>query len=528
MSGATDTLRAALVAGDVYADALDFETRAALHVGDPLVSVVADALAAGRSVVLAGNAGDGKSHLAQMALGRLSSRAVVLWSADHRPEATADGAVTFLRDASEVDADNVLLAIDHARRANGPVLATVNAGPLGHAAEQDPDGPLAYARRLINIRADGLDADDPDDLLVLDLSARQLARIGYIEETCARLCRLVEPCGRCNDPQRCVRVLSAQMLMSHTRAPQRIRALCDLLSAAGFHLSARALLASLVDVILRPHCERDDEPTRAAAFFFNRLFDGRHPLATALASHADPASLPTPSIDEALWRGMPDELDLAAWPPLSPPSRWARVSDADAIRAARSARRGWFFLNTSDEPEMALASTLPAARFAALINDAAAGRESALRAVIASINHWRMASLDDSRLLIARHHALAAHKRPSTLAWSHSVPIDHLDLRVAHGAWIARYPTAGFVGQRLLLAHDRSLLPIDLARWRTLSRRRPVEPDVSADALDLALDGYFATLAQDGEPADGHIEAFNHRTRTRTTLAIGTGRLTVA
>ena len=67
-------LREIFESGSVYADLWPSEIRAALDVSDPLLPIVVEALQHGTSVVLSGNAGDGKSHLAQRALDSLTPR----------------------------------------------------------------------------------------------------------------------------------------------------------------------------------------------------------------------------------------------------------------------------------------------------------------------------------------------------------------------------------------------------------------------------------------------------------------------
>src|SRR5437879_1364402 len=118
----------------VYADRLDLPTRAALHIDDLLVEEVAQALAAGRWVVLCGNAGDGKSHLAQMALDRLRSRAVVEVARGVPAAPLGPGDVVFVRDASGVSGSELLRTAKRAQAANATLLVTANHGPLAAVA----------------------------------------------------------------------------------------------------------------------------------------------------------------------------------------------------------------------------------------------------------------------------------------------------------------------------------------------------------------------------------------------------------
>src|SRR5437016_1061489 len=94
-------LRALLERGALYADRFPPSLRDALDVQDPLTDLVTDALTEQKSVVLSGNAGDGKSHLAQKALDALPTRSCIEVTAGHpAPDPAPSDAVVFVRDAS--------------------------------------------------------------------------------------------------------------------------------------------------------------------------------------------------------------------------------------------------------------------------------------------------------------------------------------------------------------------------------------------------------------------------------------------
>jgi hypothetical protein len=76
-------LRDLLERGALYADRFPPSLRDALDVADPLTDLVTSALGERKSVVLSGNAGDGKSHLAQRALDALPTRSCIEVTAGH-------------------------------------------------------------------------------------------------------------------------------------------------------------------------------------------------------------------------------------------------------------------------------------------------------------------------------------------------------------------------------------------------------------------------------------------------------------
>src|SRR3954466_843733 len=102
-------LRELFERGAVYADRFPPHVRNALDVPDQLTEVVKAALLAERSVVISGNAGDGKSHLAQRALDEIGSRnCVEVTASSGELHAIPGDAVVFLRDVSALtDAQTV-------------------------------------------------------------------------------------------------------------------------------------------------------------------------------------------------------------------------------------------------------------------------------------------------------------------------------------------------------------------------------------------------------------------------------------
>src|SRR4051794_8713023 len=92
-------LRALFESGAVYADRFPPHVRDALDVPDDLTTVVQKALLARQTVVIAGNAGDGKSHLAQRALDQMPTRTCIEVTQNTRDFASIpEDAVVFVRD----------------------------------------------------------------------------------------------------------------------------------------------------------------------------------------------------------------------------------------------------------------------------------------------------------------------------------------------------------------------------------------------------------------------------------------------
>jgi hypothetical protein len=181
-------LRDLLERGALYADRFPPSLRDALDVADPLTDLVTGALGERKSVVLSGNAGDGKSHLAQRALDALPSRSCIEVTAGHPVRETVPpDAVVFVRDASALTNAEVLAGVEAAHEADAPLLITINEGPLNSLAA-DPEGEFfKTVRGVLHERARGIRAADPERMLILSLSGRQLAKSDFVEGALSKL-----------------------------------------------------------------------------------------------------------------------------------------------------------------------------------------------------------------------------------------------------------------------------------------------------------------------------------------------------
>src|SRR4051812_3498438 len=150
-------LRELFERGAVYADRFPPHVRDALDVPDPLTAVVRDALLAGETVVLSGNAGDGKSHLAQRALDSLPTRSCLEVTAETRDLTTIPrDATMFVRDVSALTDDQALAAVEAARAADAALLITINEGPLDSLSRHERGSFFASVRSTLHDRARGL------------------------------------------------------------------------------------------------------------------------------------------------------------------------------------------------------------------------------------------------------------------------------------------------------------------------------------------------------------------------------------
>lgn len=516
-------LRELFERGAVYADRFPPHVRDALDVPDPLTEVVARTLRGRMSVVISGNAGDGKSHLAQRALDLLPARSCIdVTSTSVLPTDVQPESVVFVRDVSALTDEQTIASVQLARRCGAPLLITINEGPLDKLAAHDDGDFFRQVREVLHARTRGLIVSDPDGLLVVSLAGRQLVRSNFLDGALDRFLSVVGPCPRCGRSTSCPRVVGARMLRRSKRARSRLNLLLQMLADRGHHLSARDIWVFLIDLFFGWTCTGDgDEIARALGYFWSRVFDSEQKTARAISAEFDPVNAPMAEDDVLLWQGRFDELDFESPFPGPSPSTFARESREDGLRAFASAKRAFFFFSRALEPSALMATQTDAPQFGRLLAQASTDDRAVIRDLVGLINHYRLSERTENDLWIGRHHSMAAHRRPSTLAASSKVSLEDLGIRTPFAFDAARFPSAGFFPDHLLLhwRGSEQTLSIGFETWRRLHEERSLSVDRDQEGLDFALDLF---MAQARVPAirDPEVLVFDHERREQTRLRV--------
>ena len=489
-------LRSLFESGAVYADRFPPHVRDALDVPDELTEVVCKALVARQAVVISGNAGDGKSHLAQRALDQMPTRTCVEVTKGTKDFAhIPEDAVVFLRDVSALSDRQALDAVAAAQAAGSAVLVTINEGPLD-TLSRHPDGAFfAQMRDALHARARGLDPDDPPNTRIISLAGRQLSRSQFIEGALDRLLPVVPACSTCGKSPSCPRLHGARMLRKSKRARERLSLLVELLTDKGRHLSAREIWVFLIELFFGWTCPAGaDDVDRAAGYFWSRLFDGSTRVAAEIAAEFDPVNAPMPREDAQLWKGDFGDLTFDQEFPGGSPATLAREERREGLIAFQSAKRAYFFFGKAVDASQLLARQSLAPRFGQLLRDAADDERRVIRDVVTLVNGYRIANRSANELWISRHHSMAAHRRPRSLAAAYKLPIERLGVRIPFAADARTYPGAGFFPDRLLLHWDGSeqVFVVSFDTWERLQETRSLTVDRDQESLDFALDLFMA------------------------------------
>lgn len=501
--------------GVVYADKWSPHVREALDIEDPLTDKIVKALQDRAVVIICGNAGDGKSHLAQQALARLPNRTCQeVTGSSQVGSDTPPETVIFIRDASAL-LDNVIINSVQTAQAQGlPLLITINEGPLASLASLPGGQFFKIAKDVVHSRTQGQSVEDPPDTLIINLAGRQLARSEFAIRALEMVLQNVTPCATCGKNKNCPRVKGAAMLRRSKHAKTRIPQLLQLLSGSGKHLTARDLWVFFIDLFFGHTCPTEASNQYVDGFFWMRLFEDDTPLCRALGTAFDPIKIPMPSVDGSLWLGNFSEISFDVTYPGPSPVVSHRDSESLGMLHFASAKRAYFLFGKDVDVSAVLSQHSAAPRYQSLLNLAVTDPRAAARQIVHLLNKYRIASTTETELWVSRHHGMAAQRRPAALAAAAKASIDSIELRIPHADDSQRHATSGYFPDRLLLSwKDRfPTFTVDFETWLQLQRRRTLAVDRSQEMLDFAID-LFMGQAPVGSTDDPEIRVYDHRDR---------------
>lgn len=509
--------------GVVYADKWSTEVRTALDIPDPLTAVIVEALQSGHAVVITGNAGDGKSHLAQKALASLSTRTCLEVRASLTvSENTPDDAVIFLRDAAALSDALILDTVNQALARGLPLLLTINEGPLAGLATSEGGEFFRVAREVLHARAQGGAVSDPAGVTLVDLAGRQLTESDFALRALETVLANVTPCATCGKKSKtCPRVHGAALLKRSQRGRQRLAQLLQLLTNGGRHLTARDIWVFFIDLFFGHTCPPGANSVSVDGYFWSRLFDDDTPLCQALRAEFDPVRSPMPLADVALWLGDFESLRMGMTYPGPTPVVLYRDSVNPGMEAFASAKRAYFVFSPDVDIDAVVTHNSLAPQFRTLLDLAFDDSRAATRKIVRLLNQYRMGSTTETELWVSRHHSMAAHRRASALAASAKLPVDRIVLDIPHSDDKKRYPTAGYFPDRLLVRWEgrNPTFALDFETWSQLQSRRTLAVDRDQESLDFAIDLFMAQaplLAAD----DPEIRVHDHRDRVTYQLRV--------
>lgn len=273
-----------------------------LNIKTNLEDVVRKVVRSGGSVVITGNAGDGKTHAISLMKKELKEAEVIT-------------------DASEMSSAEIAAKWQAARDQGKPFCIAINEGPLVDLIrEHQKRQPwlsevreqlmrLLVYRPLEAVKDDGGENWKPQSahIVVLDLSLR---RVLSADLTAAILDKLTDDqwyqgCSACPARERCAVTYNRTMLRSE-RPKQRMVQMLSSVGKTGAKVTFREALAYVSYALFagKTCAELAEIGTGEEARYYWNAFEGEGTIFELLDRGSDPMKQTHPKVDEDLWRGL--------------------------------------------------------------------------------------------------------------------------------------------------------------------------------------------------------------------------------
>lgn len=370
-----------------YSDHVKITRLRELNVKTKLDDVVRKIVRAGGSVVITGNAGDGKTHtirLLESDLKAANARVVV--------------------DASELTQEQVIAEWATARSNGQPFCVAINEGPLielirNHRSSHPwLEGIQQQLLQLVNL----VRVEDEDDdggryepqlgaVVVIDLSLRRTLAPELVKRIIDKLTDDVwySGCTKCPANRTCPVTYNREMLRS-PMIQERLVALLQRIAERGVRATFRELLAFVSFLIFggRTCAELIREGQSEQNRYYWNTFEGQGVIFENLELGLDPVRQTDARVDEALWRGQYVPEEFAGHQRMA-----VTVRNLDAIEEQQATlagdafialKRRWYF----EHPDGRLGHSTQADRLFSELQDVKLSTQLRVGRLIALINQW--------------------------------------------------------------------------------------------------------------------------------------------
>lgn len=341
-----DFVRALYRGRSAFADNMSDGLLGQLHIETSLDAAVLEVVASGKSVVLTGNPGDGKTHLLRVLQGRLEASA----PKNKKP--------VIVLDASTVANPELKRRWSKAVGEGRPFCIAINEAVLKSLADSYMDfEPIQEAQRQVEQAI--VYGEDPkairasSNVVVFDLSRRNVLSARVVTAVLDRLTNpaTLRPCSKC-PAEGCDLTANARLLRSPL-VRTRLQVIFDRVSRRGYHATLRELLAFVSYLLFAGRsCDRLITSLGSRGSSLPNLpFLGRGGLFDVVRATFDPTNIAHPLWDEALVYAQTNAVD---WVPEWPPEVDKLSQDNEERFASR--KRAFFFCHKYGDDLLRIAS----------------------------------------------------------------------------------------------------------------------------------------------------------------------------
>ncbi|HMN28998.1 MAG TPA: DUF4338 domain-containing protein, partial [Caldilineaceae bacterium] len=272
-----------------YADKMNDQWLATIHIETRLEEEIVRVVAEGKSVILTGNPGDGKTHLLRLLEPQLSAL-------QNQPVVELD--------ASAVTNAELKTMWEEAEAQGHPFCVAINEAVLKNLADSYSDfQPLQIAQHKVETAIRYAGSDEPtSNVVVFDLSRRNVLSREIVRAAIEKLTNsnLTSQCSMC--PREGCDLIYNRELLRKQLVQERLQAILDRISRRGYHATVREL-QSLISYLLfggRTCNQLLQESGNDDKALPQLVFSGEGRLFDLLRMTFDPANVSHPVWDDRL------------------------------------------------------------------------------------------------------------------------------------------------------------------------------------------------------------------------------------
>jgi hypothetical protein len=294
-----------------YADFLDASALEVFHIPTLLDQYILDMVTQGYSVILTGNAGDGKTHLFKWLKNRL-------------------GNIILVEDASVLEPEEIINQWENAIQQSKPFCLAANEWPILELVDDYADRLpiLNEIKRQLQLEV-SLEYKDPfqnntndneiheleTKLIVINLDMRNPLAPDFVDDVLKTILKpeIFASCISCPGRIGCDALRNRNMIMDHPRVREALKELINRLSIFTRHITVRELLGFVSYIVFggRDCTTLIQEHGKNSGFYSELMFSpqAHGTLFDLLRKHLDPANISHPKWDTYLTFNGTNELD---------------------------------------------------------------------------------------------------------------------------------------------------------------------------------------------------------------------------
>lgn len=367
-----------------YSDHVKITRLRELNVTTKLDDVVRRIIRGGGSVVITGNAGDGKTHTVRLLESNLKA---------------ANARVII--DASAVTQEEVISEWEAARAASQPFCIAINEGPLidlirTYSAthpwlediRQQLLGLVSYVQ--VDEEDESRYQPQPGATVVIDLSLRRTLAPDLVKRVVDKLAddTWYSSCKTCSHENACPISYNRTMLRNQ-QVQERLVALLNRVAERGIRVTFRELLGFVSYLIFSGRsCSELQQDSSDQVRYYWSAFEGQGAIFEALESGLDPLRQTSPQVDEDLWCGRYNPEDFVGNDEFPVATRsfdaMREHQEQAALDGFIALKRRWYF----EHKQGRLAHMDYADRLLSELQDPNRSTQLRVGQIIALINEW--------------------------------------------------------------------------------------------------------------------------------------------